>query len=156
MPDGRYTFEITEFAGAKTLSIRTKTTPDKIGETLAQILPEVHKYATESGAQITGMPFTIYHMWEDHECEIEGGIPVAAPVDGNDRVKNSELPNSKVLTTLHQGPYEDLIHAYLEMGKYMQANGIKPTGPVWDSYITDPHEIPDPKDYQTRIYWPVA
>ena len=33
---------------------------------------------------------------------------------------------------------------------------LRPGGAPWESYITDPADHPDPKDWRTEIYWPLA
>jgi effector-binding domain-containing protein len=37
----------------------------------------------------------------------------------------------------------------------MATEGFTPAGPPWESYITDPAEHPDPKDWQTEVLWPI-
>jgi hypothetical protein len=38
----------------------------------------------------------------------------------------------------------------------MDANGYRPGGAPWESYVTDPGEFPDSKDWRPEIYWPLA
>ncbi len=37
--------------------------------------------------------------------------------------------------------------------------GVLPAGPAaapWESYVTDPAQHPDPADWRTEVYWPLA
>jgi hypothetical protein len=36
----------------------------------------------------------------------------------------------------------------------MDANGYRPGGAPWESYVTDPGEFPDVNDWRTEVYWP--
>ena len=36
----------------------------------------------------------------------------------------------------------------------MESNGVPAAGAPWESYITDPAEYPDPKDWKTEVCWP--
>jgi hypothetical protein len=37
---------------------------------------------------------------------------------------------------------------YIEMGT--------PSGAPWESYLTDPGQHPDPKDWKTEVFWPIG
>ena len=37
----------------------------------------------------------------------------------------------------------------------MESQGLASAGAPWESYITDPTEHPDPKDWKTEVCWPV-
>jgi len=45
---------------------------------------------------------------------------------------------------------------YVAMERWMDANGVRPGSAPWESYITDPAEHPDPADWRTEVYWPLA
>ena len=38
----------------------------------------------------------------------------------------------------------------------MEQNGLAPGGAPWEYYVTDPAAHPDPADWRTEIFWPVA
>jgi AraC family transcriptional regulator len=56
---------------------------------------------------------------------------------------------------VHAGPYDTLQEAYAALETWMESEGLPPAGPPWESYITDPGEHPDPKDWKTEVSWPV-
>jgi effector-binding domain-containing protein len=66
------------------------------------------------------------------------------------------LPGGSTATTIQSGPYETLTEAYAALEKWIERNGLRPAGPPWEDYITDPAESPDPKDWKTEVCWPVA
>ena len=57
---------------------------------------------------------------------------------------------------MHAGTYETLSNAYAALEAWIEANGFTPAGAPWEYYITDPAEHPDPKDWKTGVYWPIA
>ncbi len=137
------------------LSIRATSTPQELGQILAQLLPEVWQYAKQNGVEITGPPFTRYYEAGPDSLEIEAGIPVARPALGNGRILASQLPGGPVAVTVHVGPYEKLREAHAAIEKWMHASGKRAGGAPWESYVTDPGEEPDPNKWQTQIFQPL-
>ena len=39
--------------------------------------------------------------------------------------------------------------------RWIEANGYRTGGAPWESYITDPADLPDPADWRTEVYWPL-
>ena len=52
----------------------------------------------------------------------------------------------------HVGPYEELGRAWERGTGYLQAQGLTPTGPAWECYLTGPD---DPGVPITEIFWPL-
>jgi len=38
---------------------------------------------------------------------------------------------------------------------WIEAQGLAPSGAPWESYVTDPGNFPDPKDWKTEVVWPL-
>jgi hypothetical protein len=38
----------------------------------------------------------------------------------------------------------------------MDTNGVRPGGAPWETYLTDPADLPDPADWRTEVCWPLA
>lgn len=47
------------------------------------------------------------------------------------------------------------LDTYAAMERWMDANGYRPGGAPWESYVTDPGECPDVNDWRTEVYWPL-
>ena len=56
---------------------------------------------------------------------------------------------------IHQGPYDQLPDAWAAMHQWIESEGLRPGDAPWESYITDPGEVPDPKDWKTELFWPL-
>jgi len=57
---------------------------------------------------------------------------------------------------MHVGPYNTLPEAYGAIEQWMEHEHQAPAGPPWESYVTDPAEYPDPKDWKIEVFWPLA
>ena len=66
------------------------------------------------------------------------------------------LPGGPVALGVHAGPYDQLPETNAAIENWIEANGFRVAGPPWESYITDPGEHPDPADWRTEVYWPLA
>jgi AraC family transcriptional regulator len=66
------------------------------------------------------------------------------------------LPGGLVASTIHTGPYDQLTNAYAAVEQWIKSQGFTPGGAPWESYLTDPGEHPDPKDWRTEVLWPIG
>lgn len=145
-------FEIQERTAQPVASIRLKCKPSEISATLGTVLPEVMGHLSASGAKIVGAPFSRYHAFGKDEIDLEAGIPVAKPIEEKGRVKNSELPGGKTVTTWHVGPYEKLTAAHQALRDHLGAQRLEARGGPWEVYWTDPGMVPDPAKWRTQIF----
>jgi len=147
--------ELRQLQPQPTATIRRTIAPADTADTLDEVLPEVWTYLERSGTHPAGPPFARWHVWEADRADLEAGMPVPAPVEGEGRIAASELPGGTVAVTVHRGPYDSLPDTYNALGAWMEANGHEHCGAPWEVYLTDPRETPEPADYQTEVYWPV-
>ena len=144
------------------LLVRRRVTRSEIGAAIAEALPHIFMYAQKHGIALAGHPLTRY-------VEVGAGLLTIEPAmrvvsgRGSDNKTAAEgevvedvLPAGSAATTIHAGPYETLTEAYAALERWMEQNGLRPAGPPWEDYITDPAEFPDPKDWKTEVCWPVA
>lgn len=69
--------------------------------------------------------------------------------------KLEKLYGGKALKVEYFGAYENMTTAYDEMMMYMEEKGLRPAGPNWEHYISDPMLEKDTTKWQTDIYFPV-
>ena len=117
-----YDIEIKNMTPQPMVSIRTKCDRGDIGPTLGEILPEVWKYLRRQGLFPSGPPFTLYHGWDEELADIEGGMPVESPIEGEGRITAGEIPGGRVVSTIHVGPYEKLVEAYDALHVWVEKN----------------------------------
>jgi AraC family transcriptional regulator len=153
-----------ELAAQPVLVARRRVKRSEIAAAIVEVLPRIFQYAQQHGLALEGHPFTRYVDVGAGLLTIEPGIRVAGgglgrapqgqPQDGG--VVEDTLPAGPAATTMHAGPYESLSEAYAALETWMEAQGRTAAGAPWESYITDPAQHPDPKDWRTEVSWPVA
>ena len=134
---------------------RDRIRRDEIAAALSRILPAVLGYANEAGIPLAGPPFLRCETSGPGLLSIQAGLPVAASSRADGEIEVGMLPGGPVAFTLHVGPYEKLPSAYAAIEKWLEEEGLESAGAPWESYVTDPGEVPDPAEWQTEIYWPL-
>jgi len=159
-----YAIERKDLAPQPVLVVRRRVKRSDIAATIGAVLPNIFQYAQQRGIALSGHPFTRYVEIGHGLLTIEPGMrvtgagpapSVAAPVPADSVVVEDTLPGGSAATTVHAGPYETLQDAYAALETWIEAQGLTRAGAPWESYITDPGEYPDPKDWRTEVCWPV-
>jgi AraC family transcriptional regulator len=132
--------------------------PSEIAKTLAETFPQIAIYAQQNGIALAGHPLTRYLDWGPGLMTMEPGMPVASHAGGasDGDVRADTLPGGFAATTIHAGPYDGLTDAHAAVQHWIEAQGLKVAGAPWESYLTDPADYPDPKDWKTELFWPLA
>ncbi len=140
-----------------TIAALRRVDKNEIAAALAECLPAAFGYAMEHGLTMTGPPFVRHHGQSAAFVDIEAGVPIseAAEVD-HDMLTAGTLPGGDAAVAIHVGPYETLGDTHAVIDRWMSDNGVSPSGGPWEIYLTDPGEVPDPSDWQTKIVWPIA
>jgi AraC family transcriptional regulator len=156
------TYSITkkELAPQPVLVMRRRVKRSEIAQTIGEMLPKIFLYAQQNGIALTGLPFTRYPESAWGLMTIEPGMRIATPVGtlhpGDAEVQADTLPGGPAAVAMHAGPYETLPDAYAAIQLWIEAEGLVAAGAPWESYITDPGDYPDPKDWKTEVFWPLA
>ena len=137
------------------LIIRRKVKATDLAATLGEILPKIFAYAQRQGIPLTGPPFTRYVQHGVGMMTIEGGLPTAAaaPVEGE--IEAIELPGGPAAIAIHKGPYDGLGDTHAAVEAWVGAQGLEAAGAPWESYVTDPADKPDPREWETEVVWPL-
>jgi AraC family transcriptional regulator len=140
------------------LVVRRRVKPSEVATVLAEVLGHVFLHAQRNGIALAGQPFTRYLEWGPGLWTIEAGLPVATHIAAvsDAAVRAETLPGGFVATTTHAGPYDKLAEAHAAVQQWIEAEGLAAAGAPWECYVTDPADYPDPKDWKTEIFWPLA
>jgi AraC family transcriptional regulator len=168
-PEMPYAIKQIELPLQPVLVIRRRVKLAEIGSTLAEVLPRVFMHAQQTGAAIAGQPLTRYIEWGPGLVTIDAGLPVVASgnnsSDGGPASDNAAgeseivadcLPGGPAATVTHSGPYEKLSEAHAAIQQWIETQGLRAAGPPWEIYTTDPADYPDPQDWKTDVFWPLA
>lgn len=150
-------YEITKKTITETpfLYMKAQVKPDEIATALANMLGPVFMYATQQGIPFAGPPTTRYITFGPGLVTIEAGMPVAGHAEGSGDIMAGSLTGGDVISTIHKGPYDTLNLGYEALQTWMIENGEESGGAPWESYITDPGEVPDPAEWLTEIVQPL-
>ncbi|MGD0133856.1 MAG: AraC family transcriptional regulator [Bryobacteraceae bacterium] len=154
-----YSITKKEIPAQPVLVVRRRIKPAEVAATLAEVLGHVFQYAQQNGIAMAGQPFTRYLEWGPGLWTIEAGLPVTAntretPPEAN--VRADALPGGWVATATHTGSYDKLGEAHAAIQQWIEAEGLTSAGAPWEIYTTDPADFPDPKDWKTEVFWPIA
>ena len=140
------------------LVMRRRIKPAEIAQALGEMFQQVFTYAGRNGIAPMGAPMARYLECAPDAWTVEAGVPVAAgtaaPASGD--VFLETLPGGFAATTTHVGPYDKLMETHSAVERWIKAEGSAIGGAVWESYITDPGNHPDPKDWKTEVFVPLA
>jgi AraC family transcriptional regulator len=168
MTNATYSISKQDLTPQPVLVVRRKVARSEIAAAIGGALPHIFLYAQQHGIALSGHPFTRYLDAGPGLITMEPGMRITKPsaganaidpawlkTSGEAEVISDTLPGGPAAVTMHTGPYTTLQEAYAALETWMEAQGLAPAGAPWEAYITDPGEVPDPKDWKTEVFWPV-
>ena len=145
-----------ELAAQPIVFVRLRAGRHELSSAIAEGLGKAFPYSQRGGLAIAGRPFTRYLSTGPGLFSIEVGVPVSTAATGEGDVEAGALPGGAVAVALHGGAYDQLQESYVALQRWIEANGYRVGGAPWESYITDPADLPNPDDWRTEIYWPLS
>jgi AraC family transcriptional regulator len=139
-----------------TLIVRLRTARHELAQAIGEGVGKVYTFAQQGGIALAGHPFTRYVSAGPGLLTIEVGFHVSAPALGGGDVESSQLPGGLAVVAVHGGSYEQLAETYAAAERWMDDNNVRPIDAPWEWYITDPAEHPDPSEWRTHVFWPIA
>ncbi len=158
--------EIVTRAEQPYVAIRGRVSMAEIGA-FAVRTPEVFAWLGAHGLPPAGPPFMRYNVIDmARELEIDNGVPVAAPVEGDAEVIAGVLPAGRYATLIHVGHPSELMAATKALLDWAAAQGLtwdmspSADGERWGSrleiYLSDPREEPDMSKWVTQLAFRLA
>jgi effector-binding domain-containing protein len=87
-------------------------------------------------------------------------VPVreGGEVPARDGVSLRVIPGGKIVSLVHQGPYDQLGRSYEKVCAYLRQKNYTVAGPPREIYLKGPGMIfkGDPKKYLTEIQFPIS
>ena len=149
------------------VAIKTAVSMDQLGTVVPPLTGEVIGWLARGGAAPAGAPFWKYDVVNmPGSLEIQSGVPVARPVNGDERVTAGTLPAGRYVTLRHVGHPDTLAAATGALLEWAAQQGLKfdvtpsPDGERWaarlEIYLTDPSQQPDMNKWQTELAFKLA
>ena len=144
------------------VAIRAQVTMQTLGAILPPLHPQVSAWLRGRDIPPAGAPFWKYNVIDmDRLLEVEVGVPVTAPVDGDDRVLAGVLPAGRYATLRYTGHPDGLLGATAALWEWVGQEGLTwdmtntPDGERWGArleiYETDPGAEPDMTKWTTQL-----
>jgi effector-binding domain-containing protein len=153
---------VTERPAQPYVAIRAQVTMQTMDAILVPLHPQVFGWLRERDIPAAGPPFWKYNVIDmDRLLEVEVGVPVTAPVDGDDRVLAGVLPAGRYATVRYTGHPDGLIDATASLREWARQEGLTwdmtdtQDGERWaarlEIYETDPADEPDMAKWTTQL-----
>lgn len=150
------TMTITETQPRHAMAWTGHSTMENITQTFRSRVPEVYAYIEKNGGQVAGPMYARYLHFTQTDMELEIGVFVKEPIEGNGDIKPVEIPGGQATSQDYFGPYSGLPGAWNAAHKWFEAQSEwEISGPPMEVYLNDPTTEPDPAKLHTQIIHPV-
>ena len=153
---------IVEWPAKPYAAIAAHVTMQNIADVVPPLNGEVFGWLAQRGVTPAGPPFWKYNVIDmQRGIEVEAGVGVAAPVEGDGRVQSGVLPAGRYVTVRHVGHPATLATVTGALLDWAAANGLtwdvtpSPAGDRWacrlELYLSDPRSEPDMNRWETQL-----
>ena len=149
-------FSIVQRAPQTTAVVRGTVAVADIPKFLGEAYGAVMQALAAQGIAPVGEPFAFYLGMPTATVELEAGFPIAEQCKAAGTVIPGELPGGTTVTGTHVGPYETMVDTYNQMMAWMAHEHLVPGAQMWEIYLSDPAQEPNPSKWRTQIFWPVS
>lgn len=132
-----YEVQVLEVAAQPALVVKGKVKIELAGGAIGNNIGAVDAYLKDAHIQPVGAPFTRTYSFDNGIFEFESGFPIAVSATGKGDVIATELPKTKVATTVHVGDQATSEDAYNAIHAWIVANGKEVAGAPWEVYETN-------------------
>ncbi len=148
--------KIVETKAVPTAAVHITVPRDQIRTVMGPGLKEVKDALKAQGIEPAGPWLTRHHRMDPGVFDFDIMVPVTRPVAPTGRVQPSELPAATVARTVYHGGYEGLGGAWPKLDAWIAEQGRTKAPSLWEVYLTDPGENPDPATWQTELNRPLV
>ena len=146
--------------------VNVKTIPERYAATVHMVVPHYEDEGLlwsclhECGPLVPAEPCYAIAEFLDNEYKEENvDIVVSMSVKGEyqdtEHVKFKNLPAIKVASTIVKGSYEQMTDAYAAVISWINSNGYKMNGAMFNIYHVSPVQTQNPDEYVTEVCFPV-
>ncbi len=139
-------------------AIPVKVRMDELGSVVPPLTGRVIGWLAARSITPVGPPFWRYVVVDmDAELELETGVAIASPIEGNEEIRAGVLPAGRYATVVHTGHPDTLVTATGDLLEWAVERGLEwdADGRTWgcrlEEYLSDPDEVHDMRDWQTRL-----
>ena len=149
-----YEVEVRTVEEQPTAVVRARVDEAGIGTWFAGAYATVTTHLRQAGVATVGLPFARCAK-DATGFDVEAGLPVEQPIEGDDEVLPLTLPGGPAAVTWHQGAYATAEPAYEAIAEWLDREGREAAGPPWEIYHGDASTGPDATTWKTEIVQPL-
>ena len=138
------------------LLIRRRIARSELQKMLAESFGMLFAHGQRNGLPVAGWPLARYIAMGPGLWTVEAAMPLAVPAPASGEMQPGSLPAGPAAFAVHVGGYDRLPDTHAAIERWIEAQGYQVGGAPWESYVTDPAQHPDPADWRTEVYWPLA
>ncbi|MCB1640080.1 MAG: GyrI-like domain-containing protein [Thiothrix sp.] len=138
------------------LYIRRDVVPTQLQAFYSECFQKLFGYGMQKGLAIAGNPMARYIRTGLGIWTVDAVLPLNEPAAGEGEMEAGFLHGGAVAVATHGGTYESLPETHAVIASWVRNDGHQVLGENWEWYITDPGQHPDPADWKTEVYWPLA
>ncbi|HUN75526.1 MAG TPA: helix-turn-helix domain-containing protein [Steroidobacteraceae bacterium] len=138
------------------LLVRRRIARSELQKMLAESFGMLFAHGQRNGLPVAGWPLARYIAMGPGLWTVEAAMPLAVPAPASGEMQPGSLPAGPAAFAVHVGGYDRLPDTHAAIERWIEAQGYQAGGAPWESYVTDPAQHPDPADWRTEVYWPLA
>jgi len=161
LEDQEMKYHVTEKVIPKAIVYYSETVLDNYGD-LMQWIPSLGEECLKlnPGMKCAEPPYEFCEYLDEEYRESNIRVRHNEAVEGfgkeNETIKFRELPEAKVLSVYHKGPYDSIGEAYAYILNYARENGYQCAGRIRECYIDGIWNRESPDEWLTEVQLPIA
>jgi effector-binding domain-containing protein len=140
------------------LPATSRPEPVAIADALGKAYFQILNFIDAQNLSDAGAPLSITRDFNGAELAFDAGIPVRGLSADTPRngagVKIAQTYAGPVIRVRHIGSYRLLTTTHRKISAYLAALGIERDGAAWESYVSDPGNVPE-NELLTHVYYPI-
>ncbi len=151
-------------------NVTVRTIPERYAATVRTVIPQYDQEGRVWGilcGETAGMSITpadpclcgvtfLDGEYKEHDVEIEAWKTVRGKYPDTEHVKFRMLPEVTAASCVFKGGYELISEVYSAVISWINGNGYKFDGPMFNIYHVSPAETSDPREYVTEVCFPIS
>lgn len=140
------------------LAAKSRPGPAAMSEAMGEAYFQILNFIDAQKLEVNGSPLSIIRTFSGAELVFDAAIPVRGVTESTARdgttVKIGFTYEGAVIRVKHIGSYRQLTGTHRKISAYLAAHGIERNGAAWESYVSDPGDVPE-RDLMTYVYYPI-
>lgn len=147
--------EIKNIPEYKVASILKKGSYEQIPDTLGKVVGWLMAKKVEIQMPIYGLYYNSPMAVSEEELEWEVGAAFIGDLEGDGDIEIKTVSQHDAVSSVFKGPYGEAASVYMDLIQYAANEGFQIAGPVLESYLNSPDEVPE-SELLTEIQFPVV